>query len=289
VVFSQIPHISPQLQSQRFRKVPPRAQWVRLALANSRLPGEHKRITSGSQAGPAMLSWYSVLAVRSVDEAGLDEVALAQTVGGSGRPGRGGGAVVAVIVRGWGLAVAVVFLMAAVHKVEAVRAGRAATQPLFAHSPWRRRHAGVLLAAVATVEALAVLLLAAAPTVGLGLAVVLLAVYTAELRRLRPDQDCDCFGPKLTADRAGALRRNVALLLVSMGALVALLAGAVPVAGLSQAVVGTALLQLAAILALVALQRLRVWTTQRQSLPHRTQQASSPLTDPGRKERAVRT
>jgi membrane protein implicated in regulation of membrane protease activity len=118
--------------------------------------------------------------------------------------------------------------------------------------------------------------------------VVLLAVYTAEFRRLRPDQDCDCFGPKLTTDRAGALRRNLALLLVSAAALFALLTGAVPVASLSQAVVGTALLLLAAMLALVALQRLRVWTTQRQSLPQRTQQASPPPTDPGRKGRVVR-
>jgi hypothetical protein len=194
----------------------------------------------------------------------------------------------AVIVRGWGVALAVVFLVAAVHKVVVVRARRAATQPLVAYSPWRRRHAGVLVAAVVAVEALAVLLLAAAPTVGFGLAVVLLAVYTAELRRLRPDQDCDCFGPTLTTDRGGALRRNLGLLVVSGAALVALLSGAVPVAGLSQVVVGIALLQLAAILALVALQRLGVWTTQRQSLPHRTQQASPPPTEPGRKERVVR-
>jgi Methylamine utilisation protein MauE len=169
----------------------------------------------------------------------------------------------AVIVRSLGLTLAVVFLAAAIHKLAVVRAGRAAAEPLVALSPWRRRHAPILFAAAAAVEATAALLLAVAPASGYGLAVVLLAFYTAEVRRLRPDQDCNCFGATVATDRAGALRRNLVLLLASIAALAGLLSGAVEVATLSQVVVGTALLLLAAISAVVALQRLGGWTAQR--------------------------
>jgi hypothetical protein len=164
------------------------------------------------------------------------------------------------------LALAVVFLAAAAHKLAVVHAGRAAAEPLLALSPWRRRHAPILFAAVAAVEVAAALLLAVTPTSGYGLAVVLLAFYTAEVRRLRPDQDCNCFGAMVATDRAGALRRNLVLLLASGAALAGLFSRAVQVTTLSQVVIGTALLLLAAISAVVALQRLGGWTAQREAL-----------------------
>jgi hypothetical protein len=163
------------------------------------------------------------------------------------------------------LALALVFLVAAWHKMVVVRGRRAAVEPLVALSPWRRRHGTVLLLAVAAVEVLAALLLAALPVAGFGLAAGLLAFYTFEVRRLRPDQDCNCFGALTASDRAGALSRNLVLLALSGAAAGALLSGAVDVAGITQVAIGSALLLVAALAALAALERMRGWTAQRQA------------------------
>lgn len=139
------------------------------------------------------------------------------------------------------LCAAGLILLAAVHKGRAVALGTAVSQPLMQLSDWRREHAAPLLAMLGACELVVVAALVLEPAAGMGGALALLALYTWELRRLAPDEHCDCFGNFLRTERNVALRRNV-LLMAALGAsLTATLLGAAePVTG-SQPAIGVAL------------------------------------------------
>lgn len=140
------------------------------------------------------------------------------------------------------LCLAALMALAVVHKVKVLAAGDAYRQPLIRLTAWRRRHPSLALGLAANAELAIALLLVLASPAGLGAALALLAVYSWELRRLDAENPCDCFGSFLAMSRVAALRRNLALGVISAAAFVPVAAGVVAPAPVSQATVGGALL-----------------------------------------------
>lgn len=132
--------------------------------------------------------------------------------------------------------------LAVVHKAKVLVARTASVEPLIQLTEWRRRHAIALLASAATVEAAIAVTLVAVPTVGLGAALVMLIVYSLQLRRLPAEESCDCMGNFLSYSRAAALKRNGVLGSVAAAAMIASVTGVAPAASVSQATVGAALI-----------------------------------------------
>jgi hypothetical protein len=132
-------------------------------------------------------------------------------------------------------------LLAAVHKGRVLIRRSADVERLMQVSESRRRHASTWLLLALVVEVAVAVALVLVPVVGLGAALVLLATYSRELRRLAPEESCNCFGNFLRDSRVAAMRRNLTLGVLGFLALVATGAAAVTPAPVSQGTVGAAL------------------------------------------------
>ena len=144
--------------------------------------------------------------------------------------------------------VAGLFVLALAHKGMLLVAGRAHEEPLLRLSPWRRRHARLLLVLAAAAELLVAAALVGLPAVGYAAAGVAAMTYAIAARRLPAGEPCNCFGGAFeTKGGAGAVRRNVAL--AALGALGATVYAAelLPVEPVSARTIGTALVIAAAI------------------------------------------
>lgn len=148
--------------------------------------------------------------------------------------------------RGFALCLAMLMLLAAAHKAVALRRGHAANDPLLKLNSWRRTHAPLLFAGVATMEVGLAVGLVFDPPVGLALTIGLLTLYSREMRRLQPEDSCNCFGETLhSTSRRSALVRNGVL--GGLGALVlsGYAVGVIEIVSLSQAIVGGAFVVMA--------------------------------------------
>lgn len=139
--------------------------------------------------------------------------------------------------------------LAAAHKIRVLAAGTPSAEPLMQVTAWRRRHAARVLGLAAAVEVAITAALLAAPGAGLGAALLMLGVYSWDLRRLPADESCNCMGNFLSHTRSAALRRNAVLAALAAAAFVAALTGAAPVAAISQPTVGATLIVGAIVLA----------------------------------------
>jgi hypothetical protein len=154
------------------------------------------------------------------------------------------------------IALAVPFAASACHKAELLFTRRAHVDPVVASWPPAGRRPRAAVGASLIAEAAALVALAVRPVAGTAALVLLLIAYTWLLRSLPPHQGCDCFGRLArTRDRAGAIRRNFALLAVAAGALVAEELGA-GTAAVSTTTLSLAALLLAPPIALATLQAL---------------------------------
>jgi hypothetical protein len=161
------------------------------------------------------------------------------------------------VARGVALALAALFMLAVVHKVDVLRSGDAAREPLVRDTALLRRHARLAVGAALAAELGAATLLVLAPAYGYGVALVLVTVYAARLRRLPADQRCNCFGSVMHADRrSSAIARNVAIGAVAVLAVAGYATGGLDTAPLSDGTLGTALVVAAAIAGLDAAARL---------------------------------
>jgi hypothetical protein len=167
------------------------------------------------------------------------------------------------IVRAVSLCVALLFVVAVGHKVQILRAGEAAAEPLIKLGGWRKRHASTAIALAGIAETALAVLLVTVPLVGLVGASLLLVLYAREVRRLPADQPCNCFGGVIrTHAGAAAVRRNAGLAVVTAAGFVGYATGAVDVAPLSETVAGIALILVGAMAAAEALRRLEEPTRQ---------------------------
>ena len=132
--------------------------------------------------------------------------------------------------------------VAAVHKARVVAAGDAENHPLMELSDWRQRHAAFVLMAAGVLEVAVATLLIAVPSFGLSATLLLLAVYSLELKRLAPEQHCNCLGNFLRDTRTTALRRNAVLALIAGVTFAATASDLVDPAGISQATIGGTIL-----------------------------------------------
>lgn len=118
-------------------------------------------------------------------------------------------AFVGEVTRMASLLLVAVFATAVVHKGRVLRGGAAEREPLLAVSAARRRNASLYLAAAAIVELVLIAGLLLRPAAALPCAAGVLLGYAAELRRLRPDEDCGCLGNLARFDVRRAVIRNV--------------------------------------------------------------------------------
>src|ERR1700740_1869112 len=95
------------------------------------------------------------------------------------------------------IAIALLLALAVVHKGRVIARGGAASEPLVKVSRLRSLHARAVLTLTAGIEAVLVVLLVGSPTVGLAATTALTIAYAFELRRLEPDEPCNCFGDVL--------------------------------------------------------------------------------------------
>jgi hypothetical protein len=150
--------------------------------------------------------------------------------------------VLSAALQGLALLIAALFLLAALHKVRMLRAGRALFDPLISVSAWRRRNATLALALAASAELLVAASLVCYPPVGFCATCLIVAVYTGALRRLPADEPCNCFGEALRShDRSTAIQRNLVLIAVSLAAFAGYLGADVDVSALSPTSAGLAL------------------------------------------------
>jgi hypothetical protein len=144
--------------------------------------------------------------------------------------------------RGLGLALAALFVLAVVHKLGVLRSADAAREPLIRDSAVLRRHARLAVGAAAVAEAATAGLLVVAPVYGYALALVLVTVYAARLRRLPAGQRCNCFGSVMHADRrSSAIARNMLIGGVAALVLAGYATGRLDTPPLSTSAVGLAL------------------------------------------------
>lgn len=125
------------------------------------------------------------------------------------------------------LVVALMFAASATHKVRAIVAHRAELEPLLASSAFRRRHATLVLAAVAALEIVLIPSVLVLPAVGLTMTALLLAYYSVEVARLPADSSCNCFGSLVPAKKTAALIRNLSLIAISLIGSIMFASGAV--------------------------------------------------------------
>jgi Methylamine utilisation protein MauE len=138
---------------------------------------------------------------------------------------------------------AALLLLAVAHKGTAIASGAARAEPLMRLGPWRRRHATALLAAAATVEILICIALLIRPAVGFAALSVLALSYAVNLRKLSPNDGCNCFGSAFESrSRGTAILRNAGIAAISAVGAVLYASSAVPVAPVTQLTVGVALL-----------------------------------------------
>lgn len=123
-------------------------------------------------------------------------------------------------VRGAAIVLAALFALAAAHKIDVVRTGGAAGDPLISSSGVLRRHPVLALGTAIVSELLASTLLVVAPALGYAVALALVSTYTVALRRLPANEPCRCFGSVLLVDRKStAVIRNIAIVAVAALAL----------------------------------------------------------------------
>jgi hypothetical protein len=115
-------------------------------------------------------------------------------------------------VRSLSLFLAALLALAIAHKLQLLRTGRAATQPLVKSHGLRGSRAALALSLALIAGAAVVTALVVSPELGLPATAALLVLYAFELRRLAAQETCGCFGEWLAASRrAQAIRRNLAL------------------------------------------------------------------------------
>lgn len=159
-------------------------------------------------------------------------------------------------MRAVSLLVAGMFVVSAVHKLDVLRLGGAALEPVLARHRLGDSTAMAVLALALVVECGLVVLLLLAPGYGFAGAAVLLLLYCTELRRLPAGQGCMCFGAFFdVASSATAIRRNVVVAAVAAACAVADGGSLVNVGAISEASVGTALIGALTLTALALLQR----------------------------------
>jgi hypothetical protein len=144
---------------------------------------------------------------------------------------------------------AAMLLLATVHKARSAGAGTATAEPLMRLTEWRRRHATSLLLAAALIEALVCVALLIRPTIGFAALTALALFYAVNLRRLSPNDGCNCFGSAFKSpSRRAAIARNAGIAAISAAGVALYATTALPVAPDSQATVGVALVVMAAAL-----------------------------------------
>lgn len=159
------------------------------------------------------------------------------------------------------VAVACVFMAAALHKLNLVSGDGASSHPVIRSRAALRRRPTLSVLAATAAELAGVVLSFVAPTLGLAVLAVLLAIYTVLVRGVDGNAGCDCFGAYLPdANQAQAMRRNVALGLVTCAVLAWSVAhpSSVALTGRSLAV---AVLELAPLLGYLALHAVLVTNT----------------------------
>jgi hypothetical protein len=140
------------------------------------------------------------------------------------------------------LCLAVLMGIAAIHKIQVLVRGLSDMEPMLHVTEWHQRHAVLLLAAALIAELATAASLVVVPVVGLGASLALLGIYSWHVRRLAPDESCNCFGNFLRDGRVSAMRRNLILGAPGAAAFVAVVTGALQAAPISQATAGTALI-----------------------------------------------
>jgi hypothetical protein len=154
------------------------------------------------------------------------------------------------LARGVTLCIALLLVLAIGHKVRVLASNGARIEPVIATRGWSERVTTSVLAVVTVLEAACVVALLAAPTLGLFAVAMLLIVYAIELRRLRPDEGCACFGELFTApDRAAAIGRNLILVAASLALGATYGVGLLEIAPLSSSTIGVVAVVAAALTA----------------------------------------
>lgn len=154
------------------------------------------------------------------------------------------------------LGIALLFALAIRHKLAVVLNGTAEAEPLLALSAFRRAHAATIFALVTIVEAIVALLLIATPAVGLAATALLTACYTLQLRRLPPNEPCNCFGAAFSVQsRTTAMTRNFVIVILS-APLALLYVTGLPIAPIAGRVLDTALLLCTCIVSIDGFRRL---------------------------------
>lgn len=164
------------------------------------------------------------------------------------------GATVAVAARALSLLLAVLLVVAVVHKAKVLAVGVPQDEPLTRARRWSGTRARLALILAVAAELVAVAALIFVPRFGFGVVTGLLLLYVLELRRLSPYEDCACFGDVLPrARRDQAMARNILLALFSIGAGVGYWTRGIAVAAIDQQTVGVALVAAALVFAPAAL------------------------------------
>jgi Methylamine utilisation protein MauE len=136
----------------------------------------------------------------------------------------GGALVSAVFESALRIVLAVLFLLAALHKGRMLARGRARDEPLIAGSAFRERYAEWLLAGVALIEIALAASLIVAPALATAASALVLVSYAIDLRRLPPQESCRCFGDAFGRSSARSAQfRNMILGVMSGSAAAAML------------------------------------------------------------------
>lgn len=155
----------------------------------------------------------------------------------------------ATVLRSFSFVLAGLLVLAIAHKVRVTTSGGAGDEPLVAITRWRRRHAAILLLVAAGVECLVCAALLFRPAIGYAALAVLAVFYVASMRRLSPDDACNCFGSAFRSpSRRSAMVRNGVIAAVSAIGASLYATSAVAVAPASQTTIGVTLVLAAAAL-----------------------------------------
>jgi hypothetical protein len=124
------------------------------------------------------------------------------------------------------LMTAAVFVLAALHKASALASRSAGAEPVVRTITSRATAAATIVAVAFASEVATIAGLLLWPSIGHAAAGALLVTYAWALRRLPPQVSCRCLGPiGDTRSRFVAILRNVTLLALNVGALIAYLVG----------------------------------------------------------------
>jgi hypothetical protein len=174
--------------------------------------------------------------------------------------------VIQVVAQAWTVMLTVAFALAVAHKVELLTTHTAKDQPLAQLAPWRSLGQERVVAAVAVCELAIIVIAVMDPIIGLGAAVLLLAAYASQLRRLGDGlTECGCFGLSWLDAVVDPVRRNLVLLVVTVMVLaISIVRGAANLA-FTEAMTAALILVTAAGLALQALHRTKTSAVRRYS------------------------